>query len=99
MTGEQPVEDPAIAFKKLEAELAATKAELTHEKRLRCLEVENEKLRAALQAKTSDTPILDKVLGAADRYLDLVIEAEAREAEKEKAAKPAPEPEQPPAPQ
>ncbi len=93
MTGEQPVEDAATKIKRLEAELVAKDTMIDTERRLRELEVENMKLRSALQEKQSETPILDKLLGTADRFLDLTERLEKEERERPRAAPPAPAPE------
>lgn len=98
MTGENENQGPVVkTVAELELELLASRTQLESERKMHALEVENLRLKESLARTESSTPILDKILAGADRYLDMLTEVEARAAEQEQRERP-PQPE-PPAPE
>ena len=95
MTGENNETGPVVkTVGELEMELLDSRRQLESERKIHALEVENMRLRESLARKESATPILDKILAGADRYLDVLTEVEVRSAEQEHRERP-PQPELP----
>jgi len=98
MTGENENQGPVVkTVAELEKELIESRTQLESERKIHALEVENLRLRGELARKESASPILDRILAGADRYLDVLTEVETRAVEQEQRGRP-PQPE-PPAPE